>query len=357
MSFLNFEGNSLVLNFAIFAGVAVVVWLAGTRISYYADALADRTGIGKAFMGMVFLALATETPEIGTTVSAAISGNAPLAVNNAFGGVNMQTAILAIVDLLYVRGALTYFTPKPVLLLQGMFLILLLGLALVAVAAGDTLTILGVGVWSLLLVAVYGMSVFASRNFEGQADWQLEHAPDKEEVQDSVKSPENQTTEDRFEGVSTRQLIVRFIIGTGVILVAGFILARVGEAIAEQTALGSSFVGATLLAAATSLPELSTTVAAIRLGNYSMAFANIFGSNSIMMLLVFIADVFYRQGPILQQVDSSAMFAAASGVVITAVYMIGMLERRDRTVLRMGVDSAVVLAIYLGSLVILYQLR
>jgi len=357
MSFLDFGNNSLAVNLAIFVVLAVVIWLAGTRISFYADALTTRTGMGSAFMGMVFLAAATSSPEIGTTISAATAGQAQLAVNNAFGGVSMQTAILAIVDLLFIRGALTYFSPKPVLMLQGVFLILLIGMALTGIAAGDTLTILGVGMWSVLLLVVYILSLKMSQGYERQKEWMPENAPDEAQVQESVKSPKSQSAEDRYRHWSRRRLILFFALGTVIIFAVGYVLAQTATAIAAQTGLGTSFVGATLLAASTSLPELSATSAAVRLGNYSMAIANIFGSNSFMIMLVFLGDVFYRGGSILQQVDRSAMFGAATGILVTAIYLIGMLERRDRTVLRMGIDSAVVLAIYLGSLVILYQLR
>ena len=98
-------------------------------------------------------------------------------------------------------------------------------------------------------------------------------------------------------------------------LVAGTVLVATGEAIATQTSLGSSFVGATLIASTTSLPELSTTIGAVRLRAYSMAFANIFGSNAIMVALLFLTDVVHRDGPILELVDRSAAFAATVGIV------------------------------------------
>ena len=72
-------------------------------------------------------------------------------------------------------------------------------------------------------------------------------------------------------------------------------LVETAQTIADQSALGSSFIGVTLLAASTSLPRLSTTIAAVRLGAYTMALSSIFGSNLIMVLVLFPADMFYRQ--------------------------------------------------------------
>ncbi len=112
-----------------------------------------------------------------------------------------------------------------------------------------------------------------------------------------------------------------------------------------------------MVAISTSLPELSTTIAAARLGAYSMAISNIFGSNALMVGLLFVSDVFYREGPILEAVDSSAIFAAASGVVVTSVYLIGLIERRNKTVGRLGLDSLTVLFVYAGTILVLYTLR
>src|SRR5690606_5192327 len=104
-------------------------------------------------------------------------------------------------------------------------------------------------------------------------------------------------------------------------------------------------------------PELSTTLAAVRMGSYAMAISNIFGSNMIMVALLLPADVLYREGPILDAVDDAAVFTVAVGMAVTALYLIGMLERRDRTFLRMGLDSLGVLALYVASLVGLWTLR
>ena len=133
-------------------------------------------------------------------------------------------------------------------------------------------------------------------------------------------------------------------------------MALVAAALAEQTGLGDSFVGATLLASSTSLPELSTTLAAVRIGSYAMAVANIFGSNLIMVALILPADLCFTGGAILEHADRAGILSLSVGIVVTAVYLMGLIERRNRTVLRMGVDSLVVLVLYVASLVALYRL-
>jgi cation:H+ antiporter len=134
-------------------------------------------------------------------------------------------------------------------------------------------------------------------------------------------------------------------------------LVETAQTIADQSALGSGFIGVTLLAASTSLPELSTTIAAVRLGAYTMAISNIFGSNLIMVLVLFPADIFYRQGEILHQADDTAQLALLSGIFVTAIYVIGLLMKRKPRILGMGVDSVLVLAVYLASLYAFYSAR
>lgn len=354
MFWLNYQSYSLWVNVLIFAGAAGVVWFAGSRISVYADGISERTGLGKAFVGLLFLALATEMPEIGTTMTAAASGNAQLAVGNLFGGIIMQTAILAAVDLVIGRGALTYFTPRPVLLLQGTMLALLLGLTLAATTAGELFSLFGVGLWSVLLFGAYIGSLFLSHRYEGQQRWQP-GVPVKEMLDDNDLGKRDAPHE-KYTDWSLARLALFFAGGSLLILFAGVTLARVGETLAEQIGLSQTFVGATLLATSTSLPELSTSISAARLGNYSMAISNIFGSNGIMVALIFLTDLFYREGPILQAVDPAAMFTVAMGIVVTCAYVAGMVERRNQVVLRMGLDSVAVLVLYVGSLAVLYYI-
>jgi cation:H+ antiporter len=265
----------------------------------------------------------------------------------------MQTAILAVADLFVAAGALTYFAPQAALLLEGASLIVLLAFALAAIAAGPMLVVLGVSIWSPLLGGAYLLSVYVLWHYQGRAGWQPVDVPESAEREEDAPQGE----QDRYADRSTARLGLLFALGGLVLLAAGWAVASAAEAIAQQTGLGTSFVGATLVAASTSLPEVSTTIAAVRLGSYAMAISNIFGSNAIDTALLFFADVLYREGSIFTALDQSSSFAAAAAIVVTAVYLIGLIERRNLVVLRMGVDSAAVLALYAGAVFMLYQLR
>lgn len=350
---VSFGGNPLWLNMAVFSLAALAIWLVGARLAVAATIVADRSGLGEAFVGLVFLATVTSLPEIGRTITASALGNAPLAVNALFGGILIQTAILALADLAIAQRVLTYFAPRPVLLLQGGVVVLLLGLALAGIAAGEIVQLFGVGLWTMILAGLYLYSLYLLKNYERREQWRPVQVP--RELKEEGVSRDIRHRDERQQRLG--RIVLWFALSSGIIFVAGVLLAEVGDALAVQTGLGAGFVGATLLAFAGSLPELSTTIAAVRLGAYSMAISNIFGTNALLVALLFLSDLFYRRGPVLEAVDRSAAFAAAVGIVTTAIYLLGMLERRNRVVLGMGLDSLAVLLVYAAALVVMYLLR
>jgi hypothetical protein len=127
------------------------------------------------------------------------------------------------------------------------------------------------------------------------------------------------------------------------ILVGGAALALTGDAIAERSGLGTSIVGFALVGFCTSLPELSSVIAALKLHRYQLAIGDIFGTNLFNIQIIFIADLFYRGDAVLSSAGTFEVVAACLSVVMTGIFVVGMLERRDRTIWRMGTDSALAL--------------
>jgi cation:H+ antiporter len=359
---VDFRSLPLGVNLGIFAVAAAVVWIAGTRLGRYADEIGDRTGLSQAFLGMMLLGVATSLPEIATTLTAALIGNAQLVTANLFGGVALQIAILAIVDLIAVRGALTYVTPKPVLLFQGVMLVLLLAIAMAGAAVGDPVSVTGVGLTPVLLAAGYVITVRVTGTGKYLPRWRpagedAPRPPPDESEGERERNGASDRDDSEQEDVSNLRLAMTCAAAAVTILTAGWTLTLTGNALAEQTGLGVSFVGVALVAASTSLPELSTTLAAVRRGNYEMAVSNILGTNCLEVALFLLADVAYRGGPILAATNPSGMLAAAMGLVVTSLLLLGLLERRDSTVGRMGVDSFAILIAYGTGLLGLFHLR
>lgn len=339
------------VNIVLFLIAACAVWIAGTQLAVAAEEISDRRQLGKAMVGLVFLATATELPEIVTTMFAAIQGQARLLLNNMFGGIALQTAMLAIADLMAMNVAITRFPAKPTPILEGVLLMLTLTVLQGTILLGDVAPIGHVGLGTILLAGLYVWIIQLLREQDRNSVWVPVEIP-------NVSVGDRSTgLLARVAGASERALYYRFLLAAASILLFGIVLVVVAEALAVQTGLGASFIGATLLAGSTSLPELSTTVMAVRLHSYTMAISNIFGSNLIMVVLLLPADMLYTRGPLLLAVDPSASLALICGLVVTAVYVIGLIVRGSRRVMGMGYDSAAVLTIYASFLTVLYTLR
>jgi cation:H+ antiporter len=344
------QGLPLAANVMLFAAAAAGVWMAGHVLARDADELAERTGLGKAFVGLVLLATATELPEIATTSTAAIAGKPSLVLGNMFGGITMQTAVLALADATVVRGALTRYPRKPTHALEAALLIVLLSILLGVCIYGDAEIAFGVGAGALLLAVVYVFAIWLLRRYDENSDWvplDLPDQPGEDDQKARVFRPE----------LTVGGLAGRMVASSLVILACGVLLVWGADAIADQTGLGTSFIGSTVLAASTSLPEVSTTIAAARLGAYTMAISNIFGSNLIMLALLLPADLLYREGPLLAHTGRAEMLTLVAGILVTGIYVAGLLVRRKPQVLGMGVDSAWVAVVYLASLAMLYAIR
>nr|CAD6438778.1 sodium/calcium exchanger membrane protein [Rhizobium sp. Q54] len=348
----DFAGLGLWLNLLLFAVAAIFVWLAGVRITRYANVISEKTGMGQALVGLLLLGGVTSLPELAVAVTSSVSGDASLAVNSILGGIAMQVTILAVADALIHDRALTSVIPNPIIMLQGSFKILLLSIVAASVVVGDV-PVLFVGVWMWILAIVTGISMFVLSRVEGDRPW---IANDKGEAQKQQEERARQKAEEDKEH-TLKWAIWRATAAGAVIVVAGYVLSRSGDAIAEASGLGQSFVGAVLVAIATSLPEMSTVFSAMRAGLYTMAMSDIFGTNLFDLSFLFLIDLTGGSGAVMNNVGPFEGFAALIAITVTAIFLVGLSERRDRTVLRMGYDSLAVIATYLSGLVVLYFLR
>lgn len=104
-----FLEQTITSNCVLFLLAALGIWLAGSRLPLYADAISDRKRIGKAFIGLVFLAGVTSLPEIVAILSASVAGKPKLVLGALFGGIAMQTAVLALADAFMSPSPITCF--------------------------------------------------------------------------------------------------------------------------------------------------------------------------------------------------------------------------------------------------------
>ena len=341
-----FESFPLWGNGLVFAGAAAAVWAAGTRIAGYADAIAEATGIGRGLLGILLLGGVTSLPEMAVASTASLAGHPALSVNDLLGSAAINVVIIAVADGVLGRGAISSVLASPGVLLQGV-----LGIILLAMVVGATMTVdvplLGASAWTWLLLCATCVAIWVVARSNSASAWKAVRKPGRERPSAASDG----------EAQALRPVIAKTAVAGALILVAGYLLAKSAEAIAVQTGLGTSFVGAVLLGASTSLPEVSTVIAAVRLRRYEMAVADIFGTNLFNVTIIFAVDVLYDGPPVLAEVGPFAGFSALLAIVLTALFLAGMIERRDRTVAHMGYDSLAALATYGAGVALLYQLR
>ena len=335
-----FGGLSTPIVIGGLVALALVIGWAGTRMTTLADKIADRTGLGEAITGGVLLGAATSLSGTVVSVTAALSGDASLAFSNAIGGIAAQTVFLAVADLLHRRANLEHAGAEQEHMLQASFLMLLLSLPLFALGTPDT-AIFAIHPVSAVLVVVYIVSVITTARIKEDPSWVAVTSPERREDE-----PEDEEEARRPIG----PLIPEALILLAVLGGTGWLLANLAAVLIERFSLSSSFVGAAMTATITSLPELVTTIAAVRRGALQLAIGGIIGGNTFDVLFLTISDAAYRDGSIYAAIGPGDLFWLATGLVMTAILLTGLLVREKAGPGRIGTESVALFAVYLAAL-------
>jgi cation:H+ antiporter len=342
---------SLPVAILVFLVAAAAIWVAGVQLSNQTDILSTRWHLGAALGGTILLAVATNLPEIAITVSAALADQLGVAVGNILGGIAIQTVVLVVLDAVGVRGdrPLTYRAASLVLVLEGALVVAVLAVVVAGSQLPSSLIALRVTPAALLITVIWIVGLFLLKRADSGLPWhESGEAPDNQQdpMGHSRSRSEREATD---RGIGTVRSATIFAAAALVTLVAGVVLERSGEAIADGVGLSGVLFGATVLAAATSLPELSTGLTSVRAQDYQLAISDIFGGNAFLPVL-FLPATLITGRAVLPQAGASDIFLTAVAIILTLTYMGGLLFRPRRRIARMGVDSLVVLALYAASL-------
>jgi cation:H+ antiporter len=334
----------LPLLIVIFAGCAAVIWVAGIRLSDTTDVLDNRLHLGSALGGVVLLAIATNLPEIAITVAAAASGNIGVATGNILGGIAIQTVVLVALDAFSRdRRSLSYRAASLSLVLEAGLVIAVLTVAVMGSQLPHRLHFGRVAPASMLITVLWLAGVLLLSRARGRLPWQ--EAGEPPDGQPQPRGHAKAAKDDSSRRVSTARAAVVFSLAAALTLAAGYFLEQSGEHIAGHIGLTGVLFGSTVLAAATSLPELSTGLASVRLGDVQLAMSDIFGGNAFLPVLFLVATLIAGT-PALPQAQPTDIYLTGLGMLLTVVYIFGLVFRPRRTVLRMGPDSLAVLALY-----------
>lgn len=331
-------GNwSLSVNIGIFLLAAVTIGSFGMRLVSVADGLAERTGLGGAIFGALFVGASTSASGLATSVTAAMDGMSDLAISNAIGGIAGQTAMLAIADIAYRKANLEHASASTANLLQAPLLIALLTMPVLAMAGPD-MTFWAIHPISLASIAFYvGGLTLVSRSRD-QPMWTPLI------TRDTVREDDGESADTRSDSLTA--LWVKFVLFVTPMAFSGWVLAQVAPHIAADTGLSQTVMGGLFTAISTSIPELVVAVAAVRRGALSLAVGNIIGGNTFDTLFISVSDIAFRSGSIYHVMSQSQLFFLALTIVMTAVLLMGLIGREEHGFVNIGWESSLMLLIY-----------
>ena len=325
----------------IFLGSAAVIWVAGIELSSTTDALDAHFGLGSALGGLIILSIATNLPEIVITISAALGGKLDLAVGNLLGGIAIQTLVLAVLDVgVGPRTTLTYIAASLLLVIEGVVVVGTTVAAIMTAQLPSSANVAGVSPGSVGVVALWVGGLFLIARSRSRLPWKAEAIGAR-----PGNPPMKRPMPARHKEHSFRVIVLIFAGAALATLVAGVLIEESGSELASKAGLGGAVFGATFLAAATALPEVSTGLQAVRQGDHQLAISDIFGGNAFLPVLFLVADVLAGK-PTLPQAKATDLWIAGLGVVLTGIYLIGLVLRPQRVRARLGPDSLVAIALY-----------
>lgn len=323
------------LTFFFFALGALVILLAGSRLARVADQLADRTGLGEAVTGALLLGGVTSLPGLAASVTAAWNDLPEMAVSNAVGGIAAQTLFLVIADISYKRVNLEHAAASQTILYQGTLLIALLAMPLLAA------NLSWFADWwlhpvSLLMISFYILGLKGAAAVQNEAMWHPKQTPE--------------TREDEPDPDQQRLPLVRLVLtfmALGLLTGgAGWLVGRAGIDLVREAGWRESAVGGLLTALASSLPELVTTLAAVRHGAYTLAVSGIVGGNAFDTLFVAVSDLAYRHGSIYHAISGRQQVLLAISVLMSAILLGGLIRRERQGPANIGLEGILMILCY-----------
>jgi len=317
---------------------ALIVY-AGINLARYGDYIAAHTKLGRIWVGVLLLAVATSLPELINGISASLRSLPDIAIGNVLGACVLNLLQIAIIDI--------YYRPSPVLnradkghLISagfGVFTLFIVGYSLVAAKLGFSLNLLNIGIYTPIIIISYLLAIRYVFIFE-----QKKVAREIKEVAKPMKIK-----------LSTAYSI--FALFALMIIIAGAFLPAVGAQIAKLSGWNQSFVGTLFIAISTSLPELSVSISAIAIGAIDLALGNILGSNLFNVFVIAIDDFFFTGQAILSAASSTNLLTVMAAIAMYSVVMINIVH--ESRVKKLRVTSTVVslLAIFLLNTYLVFR--
>ena len=330
------------------AAAAAVILIASNSLAKSADIIAFKTGLGRAFIGVVLLATATSLPELGTGISSvALLGQPDLAAGDAFGSNLFNLLIIGLLDIFWRRGPIltAVSTSSVVVGALGIGLISLAGVAVLVHGMTTTLSNWYVSPVSVLLFVMFLGAIYMI--------YRLEQSRDDQAQEGQVRDEDHEYGSARLSSA-----ILTYGVAAAVVVGAAIWLAFTGDKVAEEMGWEASYVGTQFLALSTSLPELATSFAAIRLNAPEMAITNVLGSNLFNMgFVLFLDDVAFSDGALWAAISPIHGLTVVVAVLMTAVVIVGVMSRpRARPGKFWTPEAVLLIGLYVGASLLVFGL-
>jgi len=328
----------------VLSGLAII--FAGTKLSQYGDRIAEYSGLGRLWIGVVLMAGATSLPEMLTVISAVLIDAPDLAVGDLFGAGLTNMLTLALIDLAHRTKRVWQQTALDQALIASLAVIMT-GLAGLLIMVKHSIPIVQIGAGTLAIAVIYlfGMRVVLRQESMRRRAEQLQRVVQSTGASDHTMKKH-----------SLKQAGLGFAAAAGGIFIAAPLLADSAVQIAETTGISSTFIGTSLVAIVTSLPEMVTAFAAVRMGAFDLAVGNLFGSNAFNMGILVFADVAYRKGPLLGAVNDAHAVTALVSILLMSVGIMGIIYRAEKRFFFVEPDSALMIMGYLIGMGLIFSL-
>lgn len=334
------------LSFPLLAGIfiiaAVAIWFSGIKIYNTTDTLSKYFGLGEALGGLMILAIVTNLPELVIVITAALKNNLGLAIGNILGGIAIQTVVLVVLDVfgLGKKDPLTYRAVSLVLVLEAVLVLAILSLVVMGHQLPAEVIFFHITPVDLLIFIIWIAGVKIISKAKNNLPWVVK----KPGTNDGQQKPQEDTG-DQKQPKAIGKTITIFLISSVITLIAGVALEISSDAMAKQIGMQGVLFGATVLAAATSLPEVSTGLASVKIKDYDLAISDIFGGNAFLPVLFLIASLISGKA-VLPMAQKSDIYLTGLGMLLTTIYIYGLIFRPRKQILQMGIDSFLVLIAY-----------
>lgn len=319
---------------------ALVIVFSGSRLSYYGDIIAEQTGLGGAWFGLILMAAVTSLPELITGLSSVIYVGAPdLALGDVYGSCVFNMLILALMDL-FIRDKIPAVSKVSINhALAASLSIILVGSTGFSLLYQQHIPTIGwISIGSLLSLTIYLMSIRMIQRHEAK-------------IHQEQTAPEQVTS----HPIALKTAVTRYAFFALLVVASAIFLPSYADRLADATGLQQGFVGTLFLATTTSLPELVVSISAVRTGAYDIAVGNLFGSNLFNIGILAVDDIAYTKGSIFTEASSVHIVSILSTIIMASIAITGLIFRPQKKRFVLAYSSLLMVITYFFTMYLLYR--